>query len=116
MFTLSPSATLSARTTPACEHGISIDALSLSTVTSDCSAFTRSPTLTSSSITATSVKSPMSGTLTSIIAMMNAFRALQACKGLILLASMPYLAIASATLAAGKAPSSAKPLSAATTM
>jgi hypothetical protein len=64
-FTLSPSLTLSSFTTPAWVDGISIDALSLSTVTSDCSALMVSPGLTSNSITATSSKSPMSGTLTS---------------------------------------------------
>ena len=67
-FTLSPSLTLSSLITPACDDGISIDALSLSTVISDCSAFTVSPTLTSSSMTSTSAKSPMSGTLTSTCA------------------------------------------------
>ena len=34
-FTTSPTATLSSLTTPACDEGISIDALSLSTVISD---------------------------------------------------------------------------------
>jgi pyruvate dehydrogenase E2 component (dihydrolipoamide acetyltransferase) len=64
-LTLSPSCTFSSLTTPACDDGISIDALSLSTVISDCSALTVSPDLTSSSMTSTSAKSPMSGTLTS---------------------------------------------------
>ena len=49
--------------------GISIEALSLSTVISDCSANTRSPGLTSTSMTATSLKSPMSGTLMSMAGM-----------------------------------------------
>src|SRR5204862_4283020 len=62
LLTLSPSLTLSAFTTPACEDGISIEALSLSTVIRLCSAFTVSPGLTKISITATSEKSPMSGT------------------------------------------------------
>ena len=61
-LTLSPSLTLSSLTTPAWEDGISIEALSDSTVMSDCSALTVSPGLTSNSITATSSKSPMSGT------------------------------------------------------
>src|SRR5262249_7860179 len=61
-LTLSPSAIFSSFTTPACDDGISIEALSLSTVMSDCSAFTVSPGFTSSSMTATSLKSPMSGT------------------------------------------------------
>ena len=64
-LTLSPSLTRSSFTTPACDDGISIDALSLSTVISDCSAFTASPGLTSNSMTSTSAKSPMSGTLIS---------------------------------------------------
>jgi hypothetical protein len=68
-LTLSPSLIRISRTTPAADDGISIEALSLSTVTSDCSAFTRSPGLTSSSMTSTSLKSPMSGTLTSSSAM-----------------------------------------------
>ncbi len=66
--TLSPSLTSSRSTTPACDDGISIEALSLSTVIRLCSAATVSPGLTSSSITATSSKSPMSGTTTSIVA------------------------------------------------
>ncbi len=45
-------------------------ALSDSSVTSDCSFFTTSPGLTSTSITATSLKSPMSGTLISIALLM----------------------------------------------
>ena len=60
--TLSPSLTLISFTTPACEDGISIDALSDSTVISDCSALTVSPTLTITSMTATESKSPISGT------------------------------------------------------
>jgi len=60
--TLSPSFTRSSFTTPADDDGISIDALSLSTVISDCSFATVSPGFTSTSITSTSLKSPMSGT------------------------------------------------------
>jgi hypothetical protein len=52
--------------TPACDDGISIDALSLSTVIRLCSTLHVSPGLTKTSITATSSKSPMSGTTTSI--------------------------------------------------
>src|SRR3954451_13047876 len=66
MLTLSPTLTLSSLSTPAAEDGISIDALSDSTVMSDCSSLMVSPGFASSSITATSLKSPMSGTLTSI--------------------------------------------------
>ncbi|MCY1371841.1 hypothetical protein D9M69_590090 [compost metagenome] len=69
-FTLSPRATRSSFTTPAVLEGISIEALSDSTVISDCSALTVSPGLTSSSMTATSSKSPMSGTFTSTSAML----------------------------------------------
>src|SRR5574343_635952 len=68
-LTLSPSLTLSSFTTPACDDGISIEALSDSTVIRLCSAFTVSPGLTSTSMMATSLKSPMSGTCTSINAM-----------------------------------------------
>jgi hypothetical protein len=62
MLTLSPSLTFNSLTTPPADDGISIEALSDSTVISDCSGFTMSPALTSNSITATSLKSPMSGT------------------------------------------------------
>ena len=65
IFTLSPSLTLSSLSTPAAEDGISIAALSDSTVIKDCSILMVSPTLTRISITETSLKSPMSGTLTS---------------------------------------------------
>ena len=65
ILTLSPSLTFSSLTTPPALDGISIAALSDSTVISDCSALTVSPTLTSSSITATSLKSPISGKRTS---------------------------------------------------
>ena len=64
--TLSPSLTLSSRTIPFDEQGISIDALSDSTVIKDCSCLTESPGLTNSSITETSAKSPISGTFISI--------------------------------------------------
>src|SRR5579871_6845258 len=67
--TLSPTLTLSSLTTPALLDGISIDALSLSTVMRLCSTLTVSPAFTSTSITPTSAKSPMSGTFTSIVAM-----------------------------------------------
>jgi hypothetical protein len=66
MLTLSPTLTLSSFSTPAAEEGISIEALSDSTVSSDCSTFTVSPGFASSSMTATSLKSPMSGTRISI--------------------------------------------------
>src|SRR5262252_6094750 len=62
--TLSPILILISRTTPAEGDGISIVALSDSSVMSDCSLVTASPGLTSTSMTATSLKSPMSGTKT----------------------------------------------------
>ncbi len=65
MLTTSPSLTFSSLMTPAADEGISIDALSDSTVISDCSTLTVSPALTNTSMTATSLKSPMSGTRTS---------------------------------------------------
>src|SRR5688500_17093709 len=66
-FTLSQTLTLSIFTTPADGEGTSIVALSDSSVTSESSAFTLSPAFTSTSMTGTSSKSPMSGTLTSIV-------------------------------------------------
>src|SRR5690606_14454312 len=57
---------LSSLSTPAADEGISIEALSLSTVMSDCSSLIVSPGLTSTSMTETSLKSPMSGTLMSM--------------------------------------------------
>jgi hypothetical protein len=62
LATLSPTLTRSSFTTPAADDGISIDALSLSTVIRLCSTLTVSPGLTSTSMTPTSSKSPMSGT------------------------------------------------------
>ena len=59
---LSPTFTAIAFTIPATEVGISIEALSDSTVIRLCSALTVSPTLTKISITSTESKSPMSGT------------------------------------------------------
>src|SRR4029077_6153384 len=62
--TLSPVLIFSSLTTPAAGDGISMVALSDSSVTSDCSFATLSPGLTSTSITSTSLKSPISGTPT----------------------------------------------------
>src|SRR5574341_251797 len=64
--TLSPTFTFKSFTTPAAGDGISIVALSDSSVMSDCSFVTASPGLTRTSITSTSLKSPMSGTGTVI--------------------------------------------------
>src|SRR3954451_9877821 len=69
--TLSPSLTSSLSTTPATGAGISIVALSDSSVTSGASTSTVSPSFTRSSITGTSVKSPMSGTATCVISAME---------------------------------------------
>jgi len=69
-LTLSPTPTFISLITPAAVDGISIDALSLSTVTSDCSILIVSPGLTSTSMISTSLKSPMSGTLTSTAAIL----------------------------------------------
>src|SRR5688572_5129852 len=62
--TLSPILILIAFTTPAEGEGISMVALSDSSVMSDCSFVTASPGFTSTSMTSTSLKSPMSGTST----------------------------------------------------
>src|SRR5208283_2514965 len=66
-LTLSPILTLSSLTTPAAGAGTSMVALSDSSVTSESSAFTVSPGLTKTSMTGTSLKSPMSGTLTATV-------------------------------------------------
>src|ERR1700694_1858486 len=66
-LTLSPSLTFTSLITPAEGEGTSMVAFSDSSVTSESSAFTVSPGLTRTSITGTSLKSPMSGTLTSIL-------------------------------------------------
>ena len=68
--TLSPTLTRTSFTTPADGDGISIVALSLSSVTSDCSTATVSPGFTRISTTSTLLKSPMSGTKTSCMAPM----------------------------------------------
>ncbi len=65
--TLSPVLILISFTVPANGAGTSIEALSPSTVISDCSAATLSPTLTMISVTSTS-SPPISGTLTSLAA------------------------------------------------
>src|SRR5215472_11577154 len=65
--TLSPTFTRNSRTTPASDDGISIVALSDSSVMREASFATRSPGLTRTSMTSTLSKSPMSGTFTSII-------------------------------------------------
>src|SRR5262245_5095793 len=64
-LTLSPCLTLSSCTIPPSGDGTSIDALSDSRVTSDCSGLIVSPGFTMISMTGTSLKSPISGTRTS---------------------------------------------------
>ena len=69
-LTLSPTLTWTSLTTPAAGEGTSIVALSDSSVTSESSAATVSPGFTKTSMTGMSLKSPMSGTLTSIVPFM----------------------------------------------
>jgi hypothetical protein len=64
---------MSLETLPAAGDGISIVALSDSSVMSDCSLLIASPGLTSTSMTSTSLKSPMSGTFTSVPVMIKAY-------------------------------------------
>ena len=136
-LTLSPTLTLSSLTVPADGAGTSMVALSDSSVTSESSAFTASPALTKTSMTGTSLKSPMSGTLTSIVLMGTFFfypearstetifpgvpgafasrsrLGNQTVHGAGFAVSMPYFLRAAVTVAAGKAPSSASAFSAA---
>jgi hypothetical protein len=64
--TLSPTLMRISLTIPAPGDGISMVALSDSRVTSDCSFEIASPGLTRTSMTSTFLKSPMSGTFTSV--------------------------------------------------
>src|SRR3569623_34962 len=91
--TLSPSLTRISLTTPATLDGISMLALSDSTVTKDWSTSIRSPALTSNSMTSTSLKSPMSGTITStmLIALAPFFLSLQYAAGPISGVSAPTI-------------------------
>ena len=66
-LTLSPTAMLTDSTMPVAGAGISMVALSLSSVTSGSSGSTSSPALTMTSMTSTFSKSPMSGTTTSSV-------------------------------------------------
>src|ERR1700681_4704529 len=70
-LTLSPTFTLTSLTVPADGDGTSIVALSDSSVIRESSAFTLSPGLTKISMTGMSLKSPMSGTLTSTVVAMT---------------------------------------------
>src|SRR5207248_72128 len=66
-LTLSPTLSFMSLTTPADGDCTSIVALSDSSVISESSGFTASPGFTNTSITGTSLKSPMSGTFTSTV-------------------------------------------------
>jgi hypothetical protein len=66
-LTRSPTLTCTPRTVPAAGDGTSIVALSDSRVSSGSSALAIAPSWTWTSITGTSLKSPMSGTLTSMV-------------------------------------------------
>src|SRR5262245_24631772 len=66
-LTLSPTFAFSSLTVPAAGDGMSIVALSDSSVTSGSSGLTLSPGLTRTSMIGTSLKSPMSGTRTSSV-------------------------------------------------
>ena len=70
--TVSPTATFSSCTTPACGAGTSMVALSDSSVISGSSGATSSPGATRISMIGTSAKSPMSGTLISIVSAIRA--------------------------------------------
>ena len=65
--TRSPTLTSNSATCPSSGHGTSIVALSLSNVITGSSAFSESPGLTRISMISTSLKSPISGTLISLI-------------------------------------------------
>src|SRR5918994_6266563 len=67
--TRSPTLTVTSATMPAAGEGTSIDALSDSSVISGSSALMVAPGSTWTSMISTSLKSPMSGTLTSIVLM-----------------------------------------------
>src|SRR5690606_6556600 len=69
--TLSPTLTLIDLTTPPAEAGISIEALSDSTVIKLCSGLIVSPSDTRTSMTSTSLKSPMSGTVIVIVSLID---------------------------------------------
>ncbi len=86
-----------------------------SSVTSESSALTLSPGFTNTSMTGTSLKSPMSGTLTSMVRQMRFARCLRApytVAGLGFSGSMPYFLIASAHLRRAAAPPRPRALSA----
>ena len=109
---LSPTLILSSVTVPPKGAGMSMAALSDSTVMMESSAARASPGFTMISMTSTSLKLPISGTRTSL---MLIFSSPYTFTGLARLASMPYFLMASAALPAGITPSSARALRAART-
>ena len=132
-LTLSPTLTRIFSTVPDDGAGTSMVALSDSSVSSGSSALIASPSLTRISMIGTSLKSPMSGTVTWVVPAARAsvmavivvsfpvslLRAgsadiVQTVIGLGFSGSSPYFAIASATTLGSTAPSSASDLSAAT--
>ena len=119
LLTLPPFARCSTSTRPAALDGTSIVAFSVSSVTSGVSISTTSPTFTRISITATSLKSPRSGTrISSRFRMARSVMAVstQVFSGFGLEASMPSVDIAFPTVARSTLPSSASALSVASTM
>src|SRR5262245_43215081 len=112
-LTLSPTLTFSCLTVPAAGAGTSIVALSDSRVTSGSSGLTLSPALTRISMTGTSLKSPISGTLTSAMAPMSP-PVVYTVQGSGRSVSSPYFLIASSALSLLISPSSASAFSAAT--
>src|SRR6266576_648355 len=118
-LTLSPTLSLTSLSTPPTGAGTSIVALSDSSDTSESSGLTWSPAFTITSITGTSLKSPMSGTFTSIIAAMCdplrlEYQRPYTAHGSGRSVSNPYFLIASETMSALISPSSASAFSAAT--
>ena len=104
--TLSPSAILISATLPAAGEGTSIVALSDSSSTSGSSTATVSPGFTITLMTGTSLKSPMSGTFTSIVAMcVPPVLIRYAVRGLIFAGSIAYFAYAASTSAPVTLPS-----------
>ena len=132
--TRSPIFTKISLTVPADGEGTSIDALSDSKVINGSSSLTMSPGFTEISMIGTSLKSPISGTFTSMMLVkttsldsarrvgrrqysdrLGEFSSSQTRAGFGLSGLMPYLRRASATSVAGTVPSSASAFSAATT-
>ena len=99
VLTLSPTLTMIDFTIPACGAGISIEALSPSTVMMLSSTATLSPTFTKISVTSTS-SLPISGNLISILILFTSY----AIRGLSLSALISNFLIASSTTLASMSP------------